>query len=269
MTEITDSLKSQEEQLKTVIRTLERKHKSYSSGFLRVSTVNGKIRFYHTYEEDGKRVSHYLSIAREPYLIRKLAQQAYEQKLLYTARRQLAAIRTFLKGYRDNALADVYTRLHAGRRPLVEPLVPDAQEFIRQWESVTYTPGKFDPNLPEIYSERNERVRSKSEKIIADKYLYLHKPYRYEFPISLMEDGEITTYRPDFTVLNPRTCAQFYHEHLGKMDDPAYLKRNLKKIETYIQNGLFPGDKLLLTHETSYKPLDMEQLNLMIDKYLN
>ncbi len=269
MTELTDALKRQKQQLETIVHTLERKQKNNSTGSLRVSTVNGKIRFYLSQEENGRHVSHYLSETKESFLIKKLAQQSYEQKMLLTARKQLAAIQSFLKTYKENALSDVYTDLHEGRRSLVDPVVPDVREYIRQWESVTYAPGIFDPDLPEIYSERNERVRSKSEKIIADKYLYLHKPYRYEYPITLMEDGELKIYRPDFTVLNPRTCYEFYHEHLGKMDDPGYLKRNLKKIETYIQNGIFPGDKLILTHETSYKPLDMEQLNLMIEKYLN
>ena len=270
MAEIMEYLEQKKKQIESIIRTLDRQQKSRLSGSLRVTTINGKIRFYQCYyDNNGRRVERYLSEGKDPVYIRRLAQQSYDQKLLYTARKQLATIQTFLSNYEENALSNVYSNLQECRRLLVNPYIPDAKEFIRQWESVQYAPGYFDPDYPEIYSERNERVRSKSEKIIADKYLYLHKPYRYEFPIKLMEDGELTTYRPDFTVLNPRNLRQFYHEHLGKMDDPVYIKRNLKKIETYIQNGIFPGDQLILTHETSYKPLDLEQLNLMIAKYLD
>ena len=50
----------------------------------------------------------------------------------------------------------------------------------------------------EIYTERGERVRSKSEKIIADKLFLQNIPYHYERPIYLKGFGMVY---PDFCCL--------------------------------------------------------------------
>lgn len=64
---------------------------------------------------------------------------------------------------------------------MINPFVPDEEEMLRRWDAIEYPPGYFSDKTPEIYSERGERVRSKSEKIIADKYnilgfRYMEKP---------------------------------------------------------------------------------------------
>jgi len=69
---------------------------------------------------------------------------------------------------------------------------------------------------PELYTAKGERVRSKSEIIIADSLMRAGVPYRYEFPIILNGYGKIY---PDFTVLNVGLRKELYWEHLGMMDD--------------------------------------------------
>ena len=81
--------------------------------------------------------------------------------------------------------------------------------------------------IPEIYSERGERVRSKSEKIIADKLYRNGIPYKYEKPLVLKGLGKI---HPDFEILNKRTRKEYFLEHLGKMDDIGYVKKNMRRI---------------------------------------
>ena len=115
-----------------------------------------------------------------------------------------------------------------------------------------------------ILTNRGERVRSKSEKIIADKLLNEGIPYRYECPIRL---GNTILY-PDFTALNKRTRKEFYLEHLGMMDDPNYCNDTISRIELYEKHGLFPGESLLLTFETKNRPLDSRVLDIIVRKYL-
>lgn len=58
-----------------------------------------------------------------------------------------------------------------------------------------------------------ERVRSKSEKILAD-YFYRRKiPYKYECPLTLKGVG---TVYPDFTFLSPKTKKKFTENITGK-----------------------------------------------------
>ena len=40
----------------------------------------------------------------------------------------------------------------------------------------------------------------------------------------------------------------------------------IRKINTYAQNGIYVGDRLLLTYETSQDPVDMRLLQKMLKK---
>ena len=89
-------------------------------------------------------------------------------------------------------------------------------------------------------------------------------PYRYEYPLQL--NGYGTIY-PDFCILNKTTRQEYYWEHLGMMDKPEYCTAAIKKIETLMKNGFWQGEKLILTYETSDKPLDTNLLAGIVRKY--
>jgi hypothetical protein len=117
----------------------------------------------------------------------------------------------------------------------------------------------------EIYTEKGEMVRSKSEKILADKFNLLGIPYIYEKPLYLEGYGYV---HPDFTLLNVRKKKEYYLEHFGMMDNPEYTVKTVQKLETYEKNGIFPGEKLLLTYETGSHPLNMKTVENLIQKFL-
>ena len=52
------------------------------------------------------------------------------------------------------------------------------------------------------------------------------------------------------------------------MDDPVYANNAIKKIEAYEKNGIFPGERLILTFETGQASLNNEIIELMTDRYL-
>jgi len=52
------------------------------------------------------------------------------------------------------------------------------------------------------------------------------------------------------------------------MMDREHCDINLWKLEIYEKNGIFPGDSLLITHETPNRPLDIKLLEKMIRKFL-
>lgn len=90
-------------------------------------------------------------------------------------------------------------------------------------------------------------------------------PYRYEYPLYLNGIGSIY---PDFTVLNVRLRKELFWEHLGMMDDTIYVEKAIQKITYYEENGIFPGDNLILTYETKQNPLNQKTVKLMIQHYL-
>lgn len=116
-----------------------------------------------------------------------------------------------------------------------------------------------------IITEKGEAVRSKSEKIIADKLYMKEIPYVYEQPLYLKGYGYVV---PDFKILNVRTKKEYYLEHFGMMDDYEYAKNAIKKIECFQKNEIYPGEKLLITLEASDSPLNMIILEKMVNKYL-
>ena len=52
------------------------------------------------------------------------------------------------------------------------------------------------------------------------------------------------------------------------MDDPKYAEKAIRKINSYIENGIFPGDKLIVSYESSGVVLNDRIVIKMIEKYL-
>ena len=107
------------------------------------------------------------------------------------------------------------------------------------------------------------KMRSKSENLIGDRLHLAKIPFRYEDPLRL---GNQIIY-PDFTIRHPLTGDYMYWEHLGRMSDPDYIRRNTNKIARYAANGFVPNHDLILTFESDEKPLTPDQIDLMIDYF--
>ncbi len=232
---------------------------------------HGNQVFHYCRERQGealKRKERYLSASRDGDLIRRLGQQDYDRRLHRAAVSQLHDVQLAMDQFPAEGLEHVYTDLHPCRKDLVSPLVPDGERFLREWQEACWPLKGFDRNAPEIYSNRGERVRSKSEKIIADYYLYIGQPYRYECPLRLKDGSQTIILHPDFTLLDRWNLKTIYHEHFGKMDDPEYVEKFIRRLRIYTANGIFPGDKLLMTFETRNSPFDTSQLEPLLRKYL-
>ena len=158
-----------------------------------------------------------------------------------------------------------YSTLCKGRQNLITPIRLTDEQFVEAWLSEPYEGGSFSLQDPEFYTEKNERVRSKSEILIANAMCRLNVPYKYECPLYLEGLGVI---HPDFTALNVKRRKVLYWEHLGKMDDPEYATTNVSRINFYEKNGVFKGDRLILTWETGKTPLDVKLVEQTIKHYL-
>ena len=112
-----------------------------------------------------------------------------------------------------------------------------------------------------------EKVRSKSECIIANMLDSAGVPYRYEEIVPLNAMFGVFLH-PDFTVLNKRTRKVYYWEHFGRMGDPEYAAHALPRISEYLNFGFFPGKDLLMTFESLECPLNTTDVERMIEEYL-
>lgn len=192
-----------------------------------------------------------------------LANKDYYKKVKEIADSQIHWIENTLSGIPREDTYEIYSD-NKERRKLIKPLFLTDEEFVQQWESETYLGKGFEDGCAEIYTDKGERVRSKSEKIIADKLYKMQIPYHYERPLKLKSFG---TVYPDFTILNVPKRKEIILEHFGMMDNLQYSTGALTKLTTYEMNGYFPGDNLIITHETSETPLNTKLLEKLLLKF--
>lgn len=198
-----------------------------------------------------------------------LAQQEYYRKLYPTMIKEIKDIeRNLQNGRRDN-VGEVYEKMHPGKQILIKPRYITVARKIKAFEQEEYVGLAFDENNnSEIYTNKGERVRSKSEKIIADELYRKMIPYKYEKPVKLNVRGNARTFYPDFTVMNRRTGKIIYVEHLGMMDNESYAINTINKLSIYEKNNLLLGKDVLIFHETGSSPLVTATINKYIEAYM-
>lgn len=235
---------------------------SVPQGTLRICHNNNRTQLYH--RTDPKDVSGTYIKEKEIELAQKLAQKDYDEKVLKAVQKEIKAIDKYSSSCPERFAEEIYLNLHKERQKLIHPIKESDEEYVKKWESVRYSGKEFYIGTPELFTMKGERVRSKSEVIIADALNRAGIPYRYEYPIRLKGRGIVY---PDFTVLNIQKRKEILWEHLGRMDDLEYAERAIRKITAYENTGIFSGEHLILTYETKNIPLNQKTIQLMIQKY--
>lgn len=198
-----------------------------------------------------------------------MAQREYDEKLIPSLERVVSKLKEIETIYDDGILGNCFQKMCNARKKLVAPFIEPIDMKINRFMNEMYEPSIFEEDdKTEFYTLRNERVRSKSEIIIADELYRYEIPYRYEMPLILENWGKSVIFRPDFTVMNKKNGKIYIWEHFGMMDNPEYIEKSIRKLDVYEKNGFFLGVNLLLSHETSKVPLSRIVLDSYIDYYL-
>ena len=194
----------------------------------------------------------------------KIAQRDYDRAVLEAAEREWKWIRKWLKDISGSQAEDVFENIAPIRSHLITPIRPSLKEFQETWAAEPYAGMGFRDKETEYYTDTGIRVRSKSELMIGNGLTSNGIFYRYEYPLFLTGLGQV---HPDFTVLNPLDLSIMFWEHFGMMDDPQYAEQAVSKINKYIMNGIYPGERLIVTFESSTKPLSSLLLDKVIKHY--
>lgn len=224
----------------------------------------GKQTYYYWRATPQETSGHYIS--RSNYQIAKaLAQKSYDQEILHVAEEELTLVKKIRSKLSLQSVESCSLILSETYQELIEPAVLSDATFAKLWMDTPYQQKEYIDDEKELYTKHNERVRSKSELLIANALNDYHIPYRYECACFLKGYGYVY---PDFTALNVRKRKEFLWEHMGMMDDMNYMQKALRKISLYEKNGFYPGDKLIITHETSTQPLGSKLINDLIQTFL-
>ena len=128
-----------------------------------------------------------------------LAQKTYNRIVVKKVEARLKQIEKILQDYTDDEIERIYTSMHKERQFLVTPIEATWNQLLMEWYKEEYLGKEFKEGMPVILTEKGERVRSKSEKILADYFYRKNILYKYEKPLYLKGYG---TVYPDFTFLS-------------------------------------------------------------------
>ncbi len=259
--------KKELQQLKLILAARKKALKNAPEGYLTIYNSHGAEQYYHVISEQGQKKRYYLSTKDDVELIAALAQKSYDMSVVKALEQEIHAWEMLAKLLPGIPAKELYKTLGPARQKYVTPIFPTDEEYRKEWEAVTYQTGFFSENAPVYITDRGERVRSKSEQLIANLLYRLGIPYRYEYPIILDVNGKKKTFRPDFMILDVKNRKEYFIEHFGMLDDASennYALSASQKMKIYEENGLHDGDAMIYSWETSRAPLDIEHLELRL-----
>ena len=255
MVNFKDRIKARIEFITKMIDQLETKVKSYPEGSIYLRHVNNHVYFYSLEDGVEKRLT-------DENVVEKYIQKKYLKSVMLSLKREKSVLTHALDHYPKVVAEERYDYLTEDRKKWVKPIIPTDEQFVDEWQNRPYTPKPFKKGTPYFETLRGERVRSKSEVIIADRLYTSGIPYKYECPLFI---GDEVIY-PDFTILRVSDRKILYLEHNGKVGDQEYGDDMVDRINKYSLAGIMQNDKLYFTFESANRPLDVRSLDKMINE---
>jgi hypothetical protein len=254
-------LVKRKKQLELFIQSTQARLKVAPEGAVRIIKHGNGYQFFHRREPKEK--SGVYIPASEFEKARALIQKKYDLKILAVCREQLALIDHFLSKYDSDVLKRIYAKSGEVRKQFIQAAELPDEDFRARWRAFEYSGKEFREGAAEHYTLKGERVRSKSEVMIANVLSQAGLDYRYEYPVML---GSQIVYS-DFTVLRMTDRKEIRWEHAGMIDDLDYRNEFLGKIALYEENGFFPGEDLILTAETQKRPFNIRDVQRVVNHY--
>lgn len=122
------------------------------------------------------------------------------------------------------------------------------------YQQLAYQPYEEPPHRHKTL--RGDRVRSKSEVVLANLLTSLGVQYEYEAPLVIGQGDNTRTIHPDFTIRQTKDGRPIYVEHLGMMDNFTYRSDWNERLALFgragialIEDGGGPNGVLITTTE--------------------
>lgn len=263
---IADHIDERISYLKELHASLVREYAKMPEGELLVSPGSTKNSFrYYLRESTRDKCGLYLDKSRTSDK-KKYATKKYYKVLLKNIDSEIKKLEIIKKLGMSDSIKNTYKSLNPGVKKLINPIDVDDETYSVMWMEEKYDGLGFDPrDQSAFYSDKGERMRSKSEVLIANTLNKMNIVYKYECPVARI-NGELLY--PDFTVLDLKRRKVKYWEHLGRMDDTEYVNRNLWKLEEYRKIDIRLGLNLFLTYESGSNPLGTNEINNVIQSII-
>jgi len=250
------------EELQEELNVLTKELESYPPGRLKVYPYKNYFKFSLEQETAHGVERKNLKKSERP-LVRELLKKEWVMEQSQDLRRKRDSIELYLRqtrSIRKRDIAQSDARKHAAQE-LFGMEFPEMRAI--RWAEEDFPTNTQNPEDRRIPIANGQRVRSKSEQLIADSLRANQIPFRYECGLEL---GSSTIF-PDFTIMHPRTGKIFIWEHFGMIGDLNYRKNTFKKLDRYWSFGYFPSDNLIMTFEDQNHALTPRTVNAIINEY--
>ena len=260
--QLLENAKNKRVELAAILAKVEGQLKNPPKGNLCISKSHNNFQYYRS-DEGASNTRYYLDKSKRNIAV-AIAQRDYHKKLLKELKTGLNALNNFISAYKPQNFLDCFEKLPRARKILIKPVFISNSEYARLWQKKEYPHKPQEPDGT-FLTLKNEKVRSKSEIIIANLLKEYRIPYHYEVPVA-MKNGQ--NLYPDFLCLNVRTRKEFYWEHCGKMSDSEYTSNMTRRLRQFAASGIIIGKNLILTMETDSTPLSIKEVEQIIKTFL-
>lgn len=163
--EIITNLEEQLTKIQEIIKQKQQALKNTPKGFLRAIKSHNSIQYFQVTDQNNKNGTY---IPRKnAILATQLAQKAYDAELLKELKFQQKILKNAKKQLKTHDLLQVLHKFPKLKSQLMVPVALSDDEYAAQWQAVNYERKAFMPDFPEYFTVKGERVRSKSEILIA------------------------------------------------------------------------------------------------------
>lgn len=233
--------------------------KGLPDGGLSLSVINGKKYYYKT--QNGKRI--YLGGAENKEVIQLQKRRFIETSLKYI-KKNCTLLEKLIRGYEDIDPEEVMASEPCAYRSPPECCFAMAGIHNRnKWGDADYNKYMGFPEGLKHKTLKGEKVRSKSEALIANLLFVKDIQYHYE---EIKEIGG-ETIPPDFTIYVKSQKSFKLLEHLGLLVDEEYRNRALNKMELYFKNGYRMYEDILFTCDDLSGCINTQDISRLIDTY--
>ena len=253
-------IEKKQKELKKLQEAIKTDERRCPKGILRAYRYKDGYQYY--IRKDKKDVYGKYVQKKDIHKAQLLAQKEYDHLLYKCIDEEIKKLDEMVELLKKEPWEKAEEMLPLSKLVLINRPVMSDEDFVCEWKNQIYTGLAFREGSREFHTNRGERVRSKTEVIIANLLDEAQIPYLYEKPLDLGKYGEI---HPDFTLLDIKDKKEIIWEHFGMMDDTEYRNNAFQKLREYEANGYFVGSNLIITFETIKLPIDTKSIKRVID----
>lgn len=229
-------------------------------GSLSTQTIKGKTYYTHKLKDKRK----YLG-RKDQATVQALQKRHFLSASIKRIQSNLDAMEKFIKHYKmidPNVIGDSFTKAY---RPLPDDCFDLSKSInFTTWENEPYDKCKKFLEQLKHMTMKGEKVRSKSEAIVANMLVSRNIPYHYEEVLKLPD----ITLNPDFKIAVRSENRFRLLEHCGMISKPKYRDTFLEKLETYLLNGYIPFIDVVFTFDDQEGRIDTLQISKILNAFM-